>query len=283
VGSAGIAKKLNDFRSGDTDLADDDKDLLRVFADARYQYRYGYYAEARMLHTEGHGNSVEDPSLTWLNFQLDNGYYDGPSLANFNYMLSLYYMNGEVASPAEKVSVGGWAADVGVRVRPDATPLALGFHYSVAPGKGDGGYRQTGLQSNRSRFTGTRTAFHRYNEALRAQFSNMQVMTIYGSYFYNSLWDASLVYQRFIIDKPELGIDLDGLSLVPNSESKNVGHGVDLVVTRHLGYLSFAESLALIDSYVRVRLSNFVAGAAFDRADLEDHRMRLALDWVMRW
>ncbi len=279
----GVAEKLGRFRSDDSELADDEEDLLRLFAKGRWQYVRNNFAELRVLHTEGHGKSVSDPSLTWVSLGVDSGYMDYQDRQSFSYTVDLFDVFGDEELNGKRESVNGWAADLGVRWRPSVlNDLALGAHYALAPGDEDSGYRQTGLESNRSAFSGTRAKFHRFNEALRASLYNIEVMTAYLSYS-RPEWDVSLVYNQFRLDDPALGVVVDGISIQPTQQDKDLGNGVDLVGSWYWSEDAPMFDQLALDTYLRLRLSAFFPGEAYNQGDLDEMRERITFDWVMKF
>ncbi|WP_020410962.1 alginate export family protein [Hahella ganghwensis] len=281
--TAGVAEKLSRFRSDDSELSDDEKDLLRLFASGRWQYQRQHFADLRVLHTEGRDDSPTEPSLTWVNLGFDSQYMDYRARNPFAYTVDLFNVSGDEELAGSRQSVNGWAADLGIRWRPSGFQnFALGAHYAIAPGDEDGGFRQSGLESNRSAFTGTRAKFHRFNEALKATLYNIEVMTAYVSYS-DMDWDVSLVYQQFRLDDPTLGVFIDGISLAPTALDDDLGSGLDLVTSVYWPEEAPMFDGLAVDSYLRLRLSGFQPGDAYANGDLDDLRYRATFDWVMRF
>ncbi|WP_426154365.1 alginate export family protein, partial [Pseudomonas sp. DC3000-4b1] len=151
--------------------------------------------------------------------------------------------------PSERSSsdhLSGWATDLGLRLRLDPS-----WQVGAAYARASGDYEQNGLQSNRSTFTGTTSRVHRFGEAFRGDFSNIQSATLFGSWNLREDYDASLVYHRFwrvdgdkaITSRGVTAYDndyddatgalLSSSSLPLRDGEKDLGQEMDLVVTRY--------------------------------------------------
>ncbi|MEJ2679994.1 MAG: alginate export family protein [Gammaproteobacteria bacterium] len=294
----GVAEKVNDFRTGDSALDADEENLRRLFGHWRRQYAPHHYVELRALHTAARGLAVGDPRLRWIYVGVDNGYFDYRNTPVFSYVLGLQNVRGDAAKNVsnqdasqgvQRESVMGWAFDVGWRWRPSVNaPLAIGAHYAYAPGDEQGGFRQTGVHSNRANYTGVRSAMNRFNEALRVELFNLQVASLYMSYGVregrgDSKWDVSAVYQHYTLDKPELGWMAQGVSdgVLANDDrtARTLGDGVDLMMSWY-----WNETAHMLPGWLRVRLSGFFMDAAVaDARNLDATRTRAVLDWVVQW
>ena len=225
--------------------------------------------------------------FSWLGVFLDNRYFEperGPGVA---YRVEVIGLAGnlrrtEISDPDTSTTgtpgtstgeteqdveaVGG---DAGLRIRfGDAFPLTLGGGYAYGQGGSDNSrlhdFRQTGLHSNRSRFTGTRTYINRFNEAFQADLTNLRVVTAFVSLPLTQ-WDVSLIGHRFQRDDPDRGVSTDGIDVQPlPNGSPDLGNGYDVVITRHFdrarrGYSAEDD----LRSNVRVRASRFTPGDAY--------------------
>jgi alginate production protein len=175
------------------------------------------------------------------------------------------------AGPRVRDDVDAWSADAGLRWQPSPdVPLQLGLAYSWSAGdaeEGGGQYRPTGLQSNYSRFTGTRSLVHRYNEAFRAEEGNLRVATAFASTSAGA-WDASLVFNTFRRDDGGAPIFSDGLLVAPVNADEDIGRGYDLVISRYFAFGRERDLPGYVpgetgDSVVRLRGSLFEPGKAY--------------------
>ncbi|AJQ93017.1 alginate export family protein [Gynuella sunshinyii] len=278
-GTAGVAQKIDDFEDDDSPLPKDERDLLRFFASQRLQYSYHNYIEMRAMYVRGDDQSLYQPRLSWLGLGLDNDYFSATSDQALNYRLALLAVTGSDVPQRKRRDVNGWAADVGLRWRPSSIPmLAVGAQYAFASADGDRGFRSTGLESNRARFTGTQASFYRFNEALRAELYNLQAAAVYASLSTHEHWDISLVAQQFWLNDRDAGFRAAGLSIEPEGDGRQIGQGLDLVGSWYWD----AGNRWPFESYLRTRASVFFPGDAF--ADDQDSlRSRFSLDWVNKW
>lgn len=235
----------------------------------------------------GTGNTVnnwDQPSkrnVGWVGLYLDNHFYDWERGAGLAYRLEAIAYGGTVQTvqpnPSTGVVEGRTTDDVRavggeglLRARfPDPFPLTLGGGFAYGEGghddNGSHDFRQTGLQSNRSRFTGTRTIMNRFNEVLQANLTNLRVATAFVSLPLTN-WDFSLVGSRFQRDDPTRRVYTNGVRVQPDltNGSHDLGAGWDLVLTRQLNGAVTGYSLADDRrSNIRVRASQFVPGDAY--------------------
>ena len=230
----------------------------------------------------------------WIGAFLDNRYYEwerGPGLA---YRVELIGLTGSrdyvVTDPSTGVVTGTGGEDInalggdaGARVRfPDAFPLTFGGAYAYGQGgRDDNGshvFRQTGLQSNRSRFTGTRTYLNRFNEALQADLSNLRVVSAFISLPLAN-FDFSAVGHRFERDDPSSPVVTDGIDARPDpaSTSRDLGTGTDVVLTWYFKQV-LRQGFAAEDdtrSNLRLRASRFRPGEAYDPSLADQIRVML--------
>jgi alginate production protein len=230
----------------------------------------------------------------WLGVFLDNKFYESERGAGIAYRMEIMGLAGSrdhvVVDPATGMVTGSASqdvsavgADVGLRARfPDAFPLTFGGGYAYGQGGSERGesnvFRQTGLQSNRSRFTGTRTTINRFNEALQADLSNLHALTAFVSLPLSS-FDMSLVGHRFERDDPNSPVYTDGIEARPDpaSTSNDLGTGADGVLTWYFRQ-SLKQRFAAEDdtrSNIRLRVSRFSPGAAYDPGLKDQNRVML--------
>ena len=244
----------------------------------------------RLLPHRGAQFSVDDdPKLverryTWLGVYAHNGFHGAPERAGLYYWAQIDFLTGtreetdrftDRLTPVQRSErdVDSWAVDGGVRLR-FTVPFAIGAAYAIGDGGGDDNesksFEQTGLHSNRSRFTGTRSLLYRYNEALQPDLSNLQVLSLFAS-VPTQRFDASLVYHYFERNKAGAPVITDGIDVAPQNAAVNLGEGLDLVLSYYFG---MTPKTAVGDredlrSNVRLRGSLFRPGEAYGD-DLDD-------------
>lgn len=241
-------------------------------------------------------NEPEQRDYGWVGVYLDNKFYQWDRGPGLSYRAEVIGMTGSrefvVTDPATGVVTGTRSQDVtalggeaGLRARlADAFPLVFGSAYAFGQGGDDANgsrvFRQTGLQSNRSRFTGTRTMVGRFNEAYQADLSNVRVFTAYVALPLSS-FDFSLIGSRF--DREDAGspIYTDGVDARPANSSSDLGTGVDAIVTWHFAQVIGQTFVAENDtrSNVRLRASRFAPGEAY-AANLGDQN-RVVLEGTL--
>ena len=245
------------------------------------------------------GVQLQGTQLTWVSVYADNGYYDirgeeqrvayGSELTYLagHERIALSGAGGTLAGQLAQ-DVAAWQAQIGVRWQPlSQVPLRFGAALVHSQGGESGGrshqYRQTGMQSNASYFTGTQTLISRYGEALRAQLGNLQVATGTVS-FGGEDNEASFVFSRFRKDIGNAPIATDNITAQPLNDDRDIGSSVDLIVThylarsgrrQHLLYRGDAFAARERRSLLSMRASLFQPGAAYGPTARTDYRVLL--------
>lgn len=305
--TVGVAQKFAELRTDDNELQDDEQDIGRFFAHTRWQWRKGHYLGLLVTHGQGYGDQAEEyaargqtlddgftDSLTWTALQADRNYFDWHSHDALQYFASVAAVNGtdkmvgaDTGSPSgfsdRERDVSGWAADLGVRGQLLDTPRwVVGAHGAVASGGGARGesdaFQQTSLESNRSRFTGTRSQVSRFGEAIQPEWTNLKVFTLYTALSDRDAWDANLLYHRYWLSDANGTVRSDLIEPGFTGRSDDLGQSVDLV----LGYYGDSASTSWAAFDVRLRGGVFMPGDAYGD-DADDTRHRVVVDVSKRF
>lgn len=289
--SAAVLYPLSAYRTDDRAIPPVQRDRLyaslNVSGDWAAEQRIG----ARVLHGSDRkglapagspiedGDKLQSATLTWIGVYADNGYNDRRSQQSLYYSADLTYLtgtdhratadDGEITA-VSRTRVGALAGTASLRWKPmPALPVSFGGAYTWSSGGGKRQYQQSGLHNNNSYFAGTQTLTNRYNNTVRAELGNLHVVTAFVSYSLGD-YDAALVYENFRKDDRDAPVVTNAISAV-TGPSKDVGNGLDLVLTRFLGNRSALRTVAGDDdapadnqrSSVRLRASVFDPGAAY--------------------
>ncbi|KFX69739.1 alginate regulatory protein [Pseudomonas taeanensis MS-3] len=308
----GVAERFSEYRSDIDELAPEDEDRLHLFADAATQWTPGHWLGVNAHHSRDDGQlrstgeAVDDldkrttGDLTWLGLSANSDAYNFRNQNPVNYWASVAWLSGErerldttgsgdqrIASGKQSGDVNAWGTDLGLRLRLDPS-WQVGAAYARGSGggsdDGSGNYQQTGLQSNRSNFTGTRSRVHRFGEAFRGELSNLQAATLFGSWQVREDYDASLVYHRLWRVDGEQPIGDSGINASLVNGDKDLGQEVDLVVTKYFkqGLLPASMSQAIDEpsALMRFRGGVFKPGDAYgSEADSLMHRAFVDVIW----
>jgi alginate production protein len=253
----------------------------------------------------GPNAKLQDAHLSWIGLYADNGFFNILGAErDLSYSCEINYLGGHqllarrgagglVASHLSQ-DVSAWEASVALRWRPfSRVPFQFGGGYTYSEGGERSGrsqqYQQTGMQSNTSYFTGTRTLVGRYNETLQAQLGNLLVATAFVS-LNLAANDASLVVETFRRDSARTAFVSDNVTTAPVSEDKDVGRGLDFVFTHYLQRVRRHERLLdrgdaftaqQRQSLLSLHASVFEPGAAYGPAAHTDYRVLLEVTlWV---
>jgi len=305
--TVGVADKMTEARTDVNELRKEEQDIARVFASTEWQWRKNQYLTLLTTHAERYGNDRDlakdsegntpervTESLTWVGARADNGYFDWHSRSPVQYLASFAAVGGEDArlndTPGatngftrEERDVSGWAADLGLRAQLTESPRwVVGAHGAIASGGSDDGesdaFRQTQLESNRSRYTGTRSQVSRFGEAFQPEWSNLKVATVYTALTDRNWWAANLLYHKYWLSDQDGTIESDLVEPGFTGASDDLGESVDMV----LGYYGSRTTGTWTSFDARLRAGVFFPGQAYgDEAD--DSRHRVVLDLTKRF
>lgn len=299
--TVGIANKVSEARTDVNELPKEEQDVARVFASTRWQWRKDHYLSFLATHASRYGSDdnlradsdggtpervIE--SLTWVGVRADQAYFNWHSTSRFQYLASFGAVTGEdarlVADPAsdngfrrDERDVSGWAADLGLRAQLTESPRwVVGVHGAVASGGRESGesdaFRQTQMESNRSRFTGTRSQVARFGEAFQPEWSNLKVATVYTALTDRNWWAANLLYHKYWMSDQSGTITSDLVEPGFTGNSDDLGESIDLV----LGYYGSRGTGTWSDVDTRLRAGVFMPGDAYgENADSARHRVVL--------
>lgn len=312
-GHLGVGESFLTWRSDNSDPESNLRDRAYVFGGLGMQWRAGHFLGARAIHAFDHGDpeqeiaegerdpKLEERRLTWIDLYAHNAYYEVRQQPGWSYWADVSALVGtrESFTPGTELEpasrdehdVRAWAWDLGLRWRlPTVLPLQLGGAYAFGSGSDDGDlehrYEQTGLHSNRSRFTGTRAQVDRFNGAFRADLSNLHAASAYVSMPFER-WDASLVYTKFARHRAGDPVVTDGIDVQPEPGRKVLGDGVDLVLAyyfanpigRGRSTVTATQEDDNLRSNIRLRASGFDPGTAYN--DDADSQYLLRLDLTL--
>jgi len=319
----GAAERFSEYRTDISELSPKDKDRLHIFGDISTQWTPGQWVGVRAHHTHDDGrlktgseevdslDKTENGDLTWLGVEANSDAYNYRNTNTVNYWASLTGMSGDrdsitptnvngVNTAGEKHdgNVDGWATDLGIRLRLDPK-----WQVGAAYARASEDYEQTGLESNRSSYTGTRSRVHRFGEAFRGEMNNVQTGTLFGSWMLRDEYDASLIYHKFWRVDGNKPVGSNGINAVENTfdaeggvESstslplmdgkKDLGQEMDLVVTKYFkqGLLPAALSQSIDEpsALVRFRGGVFKPGDAYGK-QVDSYMHRAFIDVIWRF
>ncbi|QJQ22368.1 alginate export family protein [Pseudomonas sp. SK] len=317
----GVAQRFSEYRTDLTELAPEDKDRTHLYGNVATQWTPGHWVGVRAHHTHD-GGSLKNPGetvdaldktrtgdLTWLGLEANSDAYNWRNDHTVNYWGSVTWLTGDrdtlssqvvgdenVATGKQSGDVNAWATDLGIRVRLDPQWQVGAAYARGSGGGGDDGssnYEQTGLESNRSNYTGTRSRVHRFGEAFRGELGNLQAATLFASWQLRDDYDASFIYHKFWRVDGNQNIGSSGINAVVNDNGvnrplvdgeKDLGQEMDVVVTKYFkqGLLPASMSQAIDEpsALVRLRAGVFKPGDAYGKeADSYMHRAFVDVIW----
>ena len=317
----GVAQRFSEYRTDLTELAPEDKDRTHIYGNVATQWTPGHWVGVRAHHTHD-GGSLKNPGetvdaldktrtgdLTWLGLEANSDAYNWRNDHTVNYWGSVTWLTGDrdtlssqavgndqVATGKQSGDVNAWATDLGIRLRLDPQWQVGAAYARGSGGGGDDGsnnFEQTGLESNRSNFTGTRSRVHRFGEAFRGELGNLQAATLFASWQLREDYDASVIYHKFWRVDGHQNIGSSGINAVVDDNGvnrslvdgeKDLGQEMDVVVTKYFkqGLLPASMSQAIDEpsALVRLRAGVFKPGDAYGKeADSYMHRAFVDVIW----
>ena len=157
--------------------------------------------------------------------------------ATIKYWIEGSYVAGKVHPALGSKTIEGFAFDLGGTYIFKKQPLkpALTFGYAFGSGDnnpGDGvdhNFRQTGLQSNKSKFGGV-TNFEYYGVALDPELSNLHIITAGFGVRPLKRTSVDIVYHYYLQHKPSIMVRDFDLKADPTGLDRNLGQEIDLIV-----------------------------------------------------
>ncbi|MDR0736856.1 MAG: alginate export family protein [Zoogloeaceae bacterium] len=309
--SLGVAERFSEYRSDIHELAPEDRDRLHVFGGVARQWRHGHWVGFDFHHSRdrGHfkrpGEVVDDldktraGTLTWLGLRAGSDAFASRNEQPFNYWASAIWLGGQrkrlvsatvngqrIAISEQSDDARAWGVDLGLRWR-FAQDWQAGLAYAHGGGGGSQGrhdFQQTGLESNRSRFTGVATQVHRFGEAFRGELANLRSASIFASWQARGGYDASVVVHRFWRASGSQPVGDSGISAAMPNDSKDVGEEIDLIATMYFKNGLLPDALGQIidepSASLRFRAGIFWPGNAYGRqADAAMYRVSVDVLW----
>lgn len=302
-------QQVEGFRTDDAGVDEAQKDRIYVLGGLSGQYVPSHFMGLRVAHAQDHfslAREAQRPAderrkrkrdFTWGGLYLHNGYHNYKEARRFAYWFEImaqigkekfFVQDAEVPEPRTRTiddrDVRGLGGSVALRYRPSLDiPFQFGALYALGTGdNGDGDssrFEQTGLQSNRARFTGTRTQIERFNGSAQFELSNLRAASAFISFPHRVL-DVSLVAHRFKRDDGRDTVISNGLRAETVGSDTDIGTAYDFVVS---GYFEgFSARLLRPDGpagVVRLRFSMFEPGDAYPAGADSSYRAVLETGW----
>lgn len=300
----GVAQQITGFRSDGAGVDRSQEDRPYVYGGIGTQFTPGHFLGLRLAYAHDNFDLAEelatpDPEdrdrerrFGWAGAYLQSGYYEYRQRQVFSYTAEVMALSGTerfsdpaVPGSVRERDVSGFGSDLGMRFASTTAPLAFGLGWAYGSGGRDDGdserFEQTGLHSNRSRYTGTRSQVHRFGEALQLNLSNIRVTSAYFS-VPGSRADMSLIYHDYQRIDDTRPIDSETLNASATDFETDIGSSIDLVLaTYFVGFDRVLIRKSGPGGAIRLRGSLFSPGEAYaDDAD-SLYRVILEMQWVI--
>ena len=172
------------------------------------------------------GQDADDADLLWLGASLM-----GNTRSDLDYWAEFAHVRGT----DDDRNVRGYGLDLAITKTFENVPsnprLTAGFAFGSGDGDGstDTAFRQTGIQSNSSKFGG-RKKFKYYGEVFDPELSNLAVLTLGAGFDMFEKSSIDIVYHGFLQHRASRKIRDSKLDRKPNGISRNLGQEIDAIV-----------------------------------------------------
>lgn len=318
-GFLGVGQNLASYRTTRDDFEEDNEDILRVMAEASWQWKYQQFFETRLMYQDDYsgleetGNLVdaddfdpEDFDLFWAGVRFKGSEFNPLSKQNdFGYKLDLLGVAGEVetistagtGNPDFRSVTGqddrdvlGWAFDgrFTVPLQMICEPRMI-FGYAYGSGDDDPAdntdnmFHQTGLDSNYSRPATAATSLHNYGSVLRPDLSNLHVISAGLGLPVFDASDLTFFYHHYRLDEDATSLETSGVDAALNGTDKDVGDALDIMMNVNLTDEFGLETGRIRKVDFRTSLGMFQAGDAFGPAGDDETAYRGLMEIRLRF
>ncbi len=293
-----VGENLMSYRTTGDDFLEQNEDVMRVMAETSWQYTYNHFFETRFMWQNDHSGmeapgtvvsstdrDTEDGDLFWGGVRARGQVKPFFKAADdIQYRVDLVGVAGTsdvqttVAGPGsdrtvtghEESDVLGWAFDAGVNIPLPVygNPLLmLGYAYGSGdddPADGDDhAFRQTGLDSNSTRFGLASGTVYHYGFALRPDLSNLHILTAGIGVPLLKASDISGIYHYYHLAEDATELSSSGISADLNGEDKSLGQAVDVILNVNVAR-ELSMPAGIIDGVnFKTMVGVFKAGPAF--------------------
>ncbi len=270
----GVGKEFDTYRT-DADLLAINDDVTRLFANVDWDWiAYHSIGVAYLSQTQSTGlstNTFAQTSLgynaesTWVGLRLMSNWDEKRSPQMLAYKAEWIQQSGdtsvvELDGSLSPKDINADALDLGIRLDTGA------WSFGVTHTRGSGGateqetqnFSQSGLHSNRGHYFGVRQRLYRFNEALRADVTNLKHTGLFVSYQPNEFWETVLLVGDYKKDDSAQDVYSFGREIETIAGNDDVGSSIDLNITH---YARDTNPFNL--NLVRLRAGTFSPGDAF--------------------
>lgn len=244
VAEIAAAERFSLYRTNDNSLPYSEEDRQHLLGSARYQYQAGHWIDVR-----GHYLNDEKPlrigtaasigvdahisNAQWLGIGFDSDYMNYKSTSPLGYSMNAIFMNAEhkvFDNALIRQNTRGRFIEAQLRFSTDDWHLGIAYANADACNPQHKCFFQTGLESNRSNFTGTRARIARFGEIYRASLENIRVNSIYATWTPSQDIDVNVMAHHFQRNDSSARV-VNFLNNDPAPGSKTLGDELDMVIS----------------------------------------------------
>lgn len=244
-----VGQEFETFRT-ESKLLRQNKKVFRVFGETSWDWQAYHTIDVRFAHAKQDGDPLininrlsgvgNNANVNWLAIGLSSEWTEQRYASQWAYRLEWIEQRGDTTflSATNQTllkKIRSRAFDAGVRYTFSNNPVSVGLTYI----KGSGGntatetnnFSQTGLHTNRARHFGNDQYMYRFNEALRADLTNLQHTSVFVAWDPNAYLQAVFMLGLYAKSDDQQPIFVNGRPLDSVVGEKNVGNSADLNLT----------------------------------------------------
>ncbi|MBT0585623.1 alginate export family protein [Alteromonas oceanisediminis] len=244
-----IGQEFDTYRTS-SELLRQNEDVFRVMAEVNYDWIAYHSVDFRFSHADQHTQDEQNAlaetaiganaNVRWLSIGLSFDWTEARSYSPWAYHLEWAIQRGKTnlradGGAVEFRDIDAHALDAGVRYDFRRLPLSVGATFVRGSGGADRSstknFSQTGLHTNRARHYGNRQYLHRFNEALRADITNLQQISLFAAWNPSESFESVVLVSKYTKSDDQQPIYVAGRPVdVINGESA-VGTSIDINAT----------------------------------------------------
>lgn len=244
-----VGQEFETFRT-ESELLPQNQEVFRVFGGASWDWQAYHSVDIRFAYADQNNNQLLDENrlyakgqnanVSWLAIGLSSEWTEQRYASRWAYRFEWIQQRGDATflgstNQAQLKDINSYAIDTGIRYSLSNNPIFIGLTYV----KGSGGssdtetnnFSQTGLHTNRGRYFGNNQYMYRFNEALRADLTNLQQISAFLSWEPNASWQTVVMLGIYEKNNDQQPIFVTGRPIDSVAGKKSIGKSVDVNLT----------------------------------------------------
>lgn len=243
-----VGQEFDTYRTN-SDLLTRAGDTLRWFGNVKWDWTAYHSIGATFMQSRQYLSDPESAGQDtaigvnadsfWLGLTVSSGWEHRNPYTSLAYKAEWIMQKGDSLQQSSSTTdigstdIDAHAFDVGLRY--DFEHLSIGAMYTRGSGGGDANtssqFSQTGLHSNRTRAFGNRQYVFRFNEAFRADITNLSYAGFFASWSFSSKWEAIMLAGLYNKTDEFTPVYVGGREIAVIDGQSEVGKSLDMNLT----------------------------------------------------